>query len=60
LETGLPVARQVKKVLGERGLLVVVNMSADSSSGEVGKVTLLATGDTQSLHRAAQMWLPSR
>ena len=53
LETGLPVARQVKKVLGERGLL------AGSSSGEVGKVTLLATGDEQSLHRAAQMWLPS-
>jgi glutamate racemase len=60
LETGLPVARQVKKVLAERGLLAVVNMSAGSSSGEVGKLTLLATGDAQSLHRAASMWLPSR
>jgi len=58
LETGLPVARQVKKVLAERGLLAVVNMPAGSSSGEVGKLTLLATGDAQSLHRAAQMWLP--
>jgi len=60
LETGLPVARQVKKVLAERGLLAVVDMSAGSSSGEVGKLTLLATGDAQSLHRAASMWLPSR
>ena len=60
LETGLPVARQVKKVLAERGLLTVVNMPAGSSSGEFGKVTLLATGDTQSLQRAASMWLPSR
>ena len=58
LETGLPVARQVKKVLAERGLLAVVDMSAGSSSGEVGKLTLLATGDAQSLHRAASMWLP--
>jgi glutamate racemase len=58
LETGLPVARQVKKVLAERGLVAVIDMSADSSSGEVGKVTLLATGDAQSLHRAAQIWLP--
>lgn len=60
LETGLPVARQVKKVLAERGLLAVLDMSAGSSSGEVGKLTLLATGDAQSLHRAASMWLPSR
>ncbi len=60
LETGLPVARQVKKVLAERGLLAVVDMSAGSSSGEVGMLTLLATGDAQSLHRAASMWLPSR
>ena len=60
LETGLPVARQVKKVLAERGLLAVVDMSAGSSFGEVGKVSLLATGDAQSLHRAASMWLPSR
>jgi hypothetical protein len=50
----------VKKVLAERGLLAVVDMSAGSSSGEVGKLTLLATGDAQSLHRAASMWLPSR
>jgi glutamate racemase len=60
LETGLPVARQVKKVLTERGLLTVIDMSASSSSGEVGKLTLLATGDAQSLHRAASIWLPSR
>ena len=60
LETGLPVARQVKKVLAERGLLAVVDMPAGSSFGEVGKVSLLATGDAQSLHRAASMWLPSR
>jgi glutamate racemase len=60
LETGLPVARQVKKVLAERGLLAVVDMPAGSSFGEVGKVSLLATGDAQSLHRAATMWLPSR
>jgi glutamate racemase len=58
LETGLPVARQVKKVLGERELLAVGDLPASSSSGEVGKVILLATGDAQSLHRAAQMWLP--
>jgi glutamate racemase len=58
LETGLPVARQVKKVLAERGLLALIDMSAGSSSGEVGKLTLLATGDAQSLHRAAQIWLP--
>jgi len=49
LETGLPVARQVKKMLGERGLL---------ATGELGKLTLLATGDAQSLQRAAKMWLP--
>ena len=60
LETGLPVARQVQKVLAERGLLTVIDMSADSNSVEFGKVTLLATGDAQSLHRAASMWLPSR
>ncbi len=60
LETGLPVARQVKKVLGERGLLRVVDMPAGSSAAELGKVTWLATGDAQSLHRAASMWLPSR
>jgi glutamate racemase len=57
LETGLPVARQVKKVLTERGLLAVIDMSAGSISVEVGKLTLLATGDAQSLHRAAQIWL---
>ena len=57
LETGLPVARQVKKVLAERGLLTVIDMSAGSSSGDVGKLTLLATGDAQSLQRAASMWL---
>jgi len=60
LETGLPVARQVKKVLGERGLLAVVDLPAGSSAAELGKLTLLATGDAQSLHRAASMWLPSR
>jgi glutamate racemase len=49
LETGEPVARQVKKVLGERGLLADVD--------RVGRVTLLATGDSQTLQRAAQMWL---
>ncbi len=53
LETGLPVARQVKKMLGERGLL------AQSSEEKLGRVTLLASGDTQSLRRAALMWLPS-
>ena len=58
LETGLPVARQVKKVLGERGLLAVADVPASNSSGTVGKVALLATGDATSLHRAAQMWLP--
>ena len=57
LETGLPVARQVKKVLAERGLLALVDMPAGSCSGEFGKVTLLATGDAQSLQRAASMWL---
>ena len=59
LETGIPVARQVKKVLADRGLLAMVDMPAGSSSREFGKLTLLATGDSQSLHRAAQMWLPS-
>ena len=59
LETGIPVARQVKKVLADRGLLAVVDMPAGSSSKEFGKLTLLATGDSESLHRAAQMWLPS-
>ena len=44
LETGLPVARHTQQVLAERGLL------ADS---RVGNVTLLATGDAQSLQRAA-------
>jgi glutamate racemase len=58
LETGLPVARQVKKVLAERGLLTVIDLPDDISSGEVGKLTLLATGDAKSLYRAAQMWLP--
>jgi len=57
LETGLPVARQVKKVLGERGLLSVADLPAGSSAAALGKLTLLATGDAQSLHRAAQMWL---
>jgi len=60
LETGLPVARQVKKVLGERGLLRMVDLPDGNSAAELGKVTLLATGDAQSLHRAASMWLPSR
>ncbi len=60
LETGLPVARQVKKVLGERGLLRVVDLPAGSNAAALGKVTWLATGDAQSLHRAASMWLPSR
>ena len=58
LETGLPVARQVKKVLGERGLLAVGAMPAGSNFAETGKLTLLATGDAQSLHRAAHIWLP--
>jgi glutamate racemase len=44
LDTGLPVARHTQQVLAERGLL------ADS---RVGSVKLLATGDAQSLQRAA-------
>ena len=50
VETGQPVARQVKKVLSERGLL---------SDNALGHVKLLATGDAQALLRAAQVWLPS-
>jgi glutamate racemase len=50
LETGEPVARQVKKVLDERGLL---------ANTAQGGIQLLATGDTQGLERAANMWLPS-
>jgi len=45
LETGEPVARHTQQVLAERGLLVDV--------GRIGRVTLIATGDSQSLHRAA-------
>ena len=44
LETGQPVARHTHQVLAERGLL------ADK---RVGSVKLLATGDAQSLQRAA-------
>lgn len=44
LETGLPVAQHTQQVLAERGLL------ADS---RVGSAKLLATGDAQSLQRAA-------
>jgi glutamate racemase len=51
LETGEPVARHTQQVLAERGLL------ADEK--RVGRVTLIATGDSQSLQRAAKMWLPS-
>lgn len=44
LDTGHPVARHTQQVLAERGLL------ADS---RVGRVKLLATGEAQSLQRAA-------
>jgi glutamate racemase len=45
LETGEPVARHTQQVLAERGLLADVK--------RVGRVTLIATGDSQSLQRAA-------
>ena len=45
LETGEPVARHTQQVLAERDLLADVD--------RVGRVTLIATGDSQSLQRAA-------
>jgi len=48
VETGAPVARHTHKVLSDLGLL--------NTSGE-GGVQLFATGDTQNLQHAAQMWL---
>ena len=50
VETGVPVARHTQSVLEERGLL--------SDAGEAS-VVLLATGDSQNLQHAAQMWLQS-
>ena len=58
LETGQPVARQVKKVLGELGLLAPAR-SADDLKDVSNRVRLLATGDAQGLQRAARLWLPS-
>lgn len=51
VETGAPVARHTHKVLSGHGLL--------RTEGE-GGVQLFATGDTQNLKHAAQMWLGER
>ena len=48
LETGEPVARHTQQVLSERGLLTNAEL--------IGRVTLLATGDSQSLQVAAKIF----
>ena len=47
-ETGAPVARRVQQILLERQLL---------SQGTMGKLSLMATGETQNLQQAAKHWL---